>query len=99
MPSTPDSPSELRSVLEARMGEMASLLSDVAEALTHYPGELRIEHDESTGSAAPARGASVTINAREWPSIQDIEQLVEDWRALTIMCGATAGSLAPRRRV
>ena len=98
MLSTPDNPSDLRSVLEARLGEMASLLSEVAEALTHYPGELRIEHDESTGSAALARGDSVTVNAREWPSIQDIEQLIEDWRALTIMGGATAGSLAPGLR-
>jgi hypothetical protein len=80
------------------MGEMASLLSEVAEALTYYPGELRIRHDESTGSAALARSASMTINAREWPSIQDNEQLIENWRALTIMGGATAGRLAPGRR-
>lgn len=98
MPPVSDSPSELRSALEARMGEIASLLSEVAEALTYYPGELQIGHGEATDAGARPRGVSMTINAREWPSIQDIEQLIANWRALTLMVGANADWRAPGRR-
>lgn len=77
---------------------MASLLSEVAEALTYYPGELQIKHGEATDSGARSRGVSMTINAREWPSIHDIEQLIENWRALTLMVGANADRRAPERR-
>lgn len=76
---TPDDP---KSALEARMGEMASLLAEVAEALTCYPGELTILDGSET---PPAARESLTISARDWPSIQEIEQLIANWRALSLV--------------
>lgn len=71
---------DARAALEARMGELASLLAEVAEALTYYPGELVILDGNET---QPRAKESLTIHARDWPSIQEIEQLIANWRALT----------------
>jgi hypothetical protein len=65
------------SELEARMGELASLLYEVAEALTYFPGELAITRD---ATARPS--GHLVVNMAEWPSIQEIAQLVDNWRAL-----------------
>lgn len=97
MPSASDNPSERRLALEARMGEMASILAEVAEALTYFPGELQIGHDEVNGSRAPSLGVSMTINAREWPTIQEIEQLVANWRELSLIVGPNPGRRATGR--
>ena len=69
------------------MGEMALLLSEVAEALTYYPGELRIGHGEAGSSDVLAPNVSMIIDTREWPSIQEIERIVANWRDLTAMNG------------
>jgi hypothetical protein len=39
----------------------------------------------------------MTINAREWPSIQDIEQLVANWRELTLLVEGAPEPHAPGR--
>ena len=67
--------------LEARMGELASLLSEVADALTSYPESIQIL-DESAGADRPAEPTTIALRAREWPSIQEIEQLLANWRRL-----------------
>lgn len=71
---------DLRAALESRMGELASLLTEVAEALTSYPGDLRIVEDVATANDVPVD--AIIVNAREWPGIQEIEQLLANWRAL-----------------
>ena len=81
------------------MGEMASLLSEVAEALTYYPGELRIGHGEEGSSDVLAPNASMIIDAREWPSIQEIERMVANWRELTAMIAGPHETSTSARRV
>lgn len=65
--------------LEARMGELASLLSEMADALTSYPESIRIIDASETGVAATT---AISLRAQEWPSIQEIEQLLSNWRRL-----------------
>jgi hypothetical protein len=67
--------------LEARMGELASLLSEVADALTSYPESIQIL-DETAGAEGPVEATTIALRAREWPSIQEIEQLLANWRRL-----------------
>ncbi len=67
--------------LEARMGELAALLSEVADALTSYPESIRIL-DENETTKAPAEATTIALSAREWPSIQEIEQLLANWQQL-----------------
>ncbi len=80
-----DSSMDAKTELEARMGEMASLLAEVAEALTYYPDELVILDGDQPSNRARE---GVVIHARDWPSIQEIEQLIANWRALTRGVGA-----------
>ncbi len=69
--------------LEARMGELASLLSETADALTSYPESIRII---GAGEPVPPPDvATMDLLAREWPSIQEIEQLLANWRRLRDM--------------
>ncbi len=96
MPSTSEYNADLRSALEARMGELASLLAEVAEALTYYPGDLKVDRGDGTRQAETP-SVSMTINAREWPSIQDIEQLVANWRELTLLVEGAPEPHAPGR--
>ena len=63
------------------MGELASLLSEVADALTSYPESIQIL-DEATGPEGAMAAATIALRAREWPSIQEIEQLLANWRRL-----------------
>ncbi len=74
------------------MGELASLLSEVAEALTAYPDELVIMDGHEPGDRANAPGNAIVVNAREWPSIQEIEQLIANWRALTHLINSAPDS-------
>jgi hypothetical protein len=76
--------------LEARMGELASLLSEVADALTSYPESIRIL-DETVGAERPNEAALIALRAREWPSIQEIEQLLSNWRRLRELSDRPAG--------
>lgn len=71
----------LRIALEARMGEMAALLDDVAEALVHYPEEIQIVDDTTRADLAKAAG-QVLINASAWPTVQEIDRILSNWRAL-----------------
>jgi hypothetical protein len=68
-------------VLEARLGELASLLSEMADALTSYPESIRII-DGPAGDAGAAGPTTIVLSAQEWPSIQEIEQLLSNWRRL-----------------
>lgn len=69
-------------VLEMRMGELAALLAEVADALTSYPESIRILDDDAT---TPEASTTVALRAREWPSIQEIDQLLTNWRRLRDM--------------
>lgn len=72
----------LRSALEVRMGELAALLDDVAEALVYYPGEIEIIHDADGAEGQPAKG-HVGIRASAWPTIQELDRVLTNWRALS----------------
>lgn len=79
------------------MGELASLLAEVAEALTYYPGDLQVADGDEAADAARAAGASAVVNAREWPSIQEIEQLIANWRELQRVERTASAARAGRR--
>lgn len=96
MPSTSQPNEDLRAALETRMGELASLLAEVAEALTYYPGDLKVERGDGTRQAETP-SVSMTINARDWPSIQEIEQLLANWRELTLLVEGAPEPRAPSR--
>ncbi len=96
MSSTSQPNEDLRAALETRMGELASLLAEVAEALTYFPGELTIGHGDG-GYDADTPSVSMTINARDWPSIQEIEQLLANWRELTLLVEGAPEPRAPSR--
>ncbi len=66
--------------IEDRMGRLASLLSEVAEALAEHPDGLKI----SGLGLAPQPGKrpdAIVVHAREWPSIGDIEKVLATWHA------------------
>ncbi len=63
------------------MGELASLLSEVAEALAEHPDGLKL----SGGGLPPqldTRPDAIRVKAREWPSIQEIERVLASWHAM-----------------
>lgn len=72
---------ERLNAVEDRMGQMASLLSEVAEALAEHPDGVRI-----TGSGVVVhlrtRPDAIRVSRREWPSIEEIERLLIAWHAL-----------------
>lgn len=66
------------------MGELAALLSEMADALTSYPESIRIL--EAGATPAPDNEAvAMLLPAREWPTIQEIDQLLANWRRLREM--------------
>lgn len=67
--------------LEARMGELAALLSEMADAPTCYPESIRII-DGPVSEPVLAEATIFALRAHEWPSIQEIEQLLANWRRL-----------------
>lgn len=67
--------------LEARMGEMAALMDAVAEALVYYPEEIAIV-DDTVDADASATTGQVVIKASAWPTIQEIERVLLNWRAV-----------------
>lgn len=85
---------ERLNALEVRMGRLSSLLSEVAEALSEYPDGLKL----SGGGLKPlseARPDALVVNAREWPSIDEIEKILAAWHAIRRKL-ATAAPAAPR---
>lgn len=52
----------------------------MADALMSCPESIRIV-DRPT-EAGSAGAATITLRAQEWPSIQEIEQLLANWRRL-----------------
>ncbi len=72
---------DMRVALEARMGEMAALLDDVAEALVHFPEEIQIVDDTTHAGVAKSAG-QVLIHASAWPTVQEIDRVLSNWRAL-----------------
>jgi len=63
------------------MGELAALLSEMADALTSYPESIRII-DGPVSDPVSAEATTFALRAYEWPSIQEIEQLLANWRRL-----------------
>lgn len=63
------------------MGELAALLDDMAEALVHYPEEILVV-DDVTGEEGPAQPGLVVVRASTWPTIQEIDRLLANWRVL-----------------
>ena len=86
--SPPRSTSAELDAIKTRMGELASLLSEVADALTSYPESIRIL-DENESMNAPAEAATIALSVREWPSLQEIEQLLANWRQLQRLADAS----------
>jgi hypothetical protein len=76
-------PSAELDALETRMGELASLLSEMADALTSYPESICIV--EAAADQPSGDTTAVHLSAQEWPTIQEIEQLVANWRHLREM--------------
>lgn len=60
------------------MGRLASLFSDMADALSEYPDAL---HLQSAGSRPTrAEGDTITVRAAEWPSFEEVQTLMTRWR-------------------
>lgn len=94
-------PQQIRDVdrlneIEDRMGQLASLLSEVAEALAEYPDGLKLR---GGGLKTPSETLSdaIVVDAREWPSIEDIEKLLAAWSETRQRLASTAIS-APHLR-
>jgi hypothetical protein len=71
---------ERLNAIEDRMGQLASLLSEVAEALAEHPDGLKL----SGGGLTPQPGTrpdAIRVSAREWPSIEEIERVLAAWHA------------------
>jgi hypothetical protein len=67
--------------LEARLRELASLLSEMADALTSDLESIRII-DGPAGDAGAAGPTMIVRTAQEWPSIREIERLLFNWLRL-----------------
>lgn len=52
----------------------------MADALMSCPESIRIVDGPTEAGSAGA--ATITLRAQEWPSIQEIEQLLANWRRL-----------------
>jgi len=72
---------EAKIALEVRMAEIAALLDDVADALTNYPDEIVIG-DQADATLPDGRKGAVRVPVELWPSVQDLEQLLANWRSL-----------------
>lgn len=70
--------------LETRMGELASLLSEMADALTSYPEAIHIVNTAAEAAAGDG-SAQLTLQSGEWPTIQELEQLLANWRQLRVI--------------
>lgn len=85
--------------IEARMGAIASLLSDVADALTSHPDGLLIEDlDQPLPSFAVVRKDANIIRAAEWPSLESIQALLADWHAEMVKAHRVWQHLQPSER-
>lgn len=89
-----DKTDEARATLEARMGEIAAFLDDVAEALVYYPEEITITDDGGV-LLSRRRSDGATARVDGWPTIQEIDQLLSTWRSLKI---STSQGVPPRTR-
>lgn len=72
---------ELRVALEARMGEMAALLDEMAEALVYFPEDIAIV-DDTVDPGVSSGAGQLRIKASSWPTIQEIDRVLSNWRAL-----------------
>lgn len=81
---------DLRATLESRMVELAALLENIAEALVHYPEEIAIVDDVSGAETVGGTG-QVVVKASAWPTIQEIDRLLSNWRAVRKMRPETGG--------
>lgn len=66
--------------IEERLGVVASVLSDVADALASYPDGVRF-----TGAERPLtplaviRMDALIVKAKDWPSVDEIQRLLSEW--------------------
>ena len=65
-------------VIEDRMGRLASLFSDMADALSEYPDALNLQ--PTGGRPVRAEPDAITVRAAEWPSFEEIQTLLSRWR-------------------
>lgn len=65
-------------VIEDRMGRLASLFSEVADALSDYPEALHLQ--SAGGRPVRAESDAITVRATEWPSFEEIQALLTRWR-------------------
>lgn len=62
------------------MGQLAALLSDMADALSEHPESLRLV---SRGGAARDVETSINVRESEWPRFEDIQALLTRWKQLS----------------
>lgn len=68
--------------IETRMGEMAGVLSDLADALSSHPDGIMIEGVTTPLPAgAVLRPDACTLRAKEFPSIEDVQRILAEWHA------------------
>lgn len=67
-------------VVEDRMGQLAALFSEMADALSEHPESLRLV---SRGGAARDGETSINVRASEWPRFEEIQALLERWNKLS----------------
>lgn len=65
-------------VIEDRMGRLASLFSDMADAMSEYPEALHLQ--SAGGRPTRAEGDTITVRAAEWPSFEEVQALLSRWR-------------------
>ena len=70
------SPKARLQLAEQRLGFAAALLSDMADALSEYPAQLRIV---DRAGKTPDNDV-VTIQTGEWPTIEELQRLLIEWR-------------------
>lgn len=77
--------------IEDQMGEIASLLSDVADALSDNPERINLR-----GSLRPNQ---ISLRTREWPTYSSLWELVSRWNAQHKTVEKIWASLAESERV
>lgn len=67
-------------VVEDRMGQLAALFSEMADALSEHPESLRLV---SRGGVARDGETTISVRASEWPRFEEIQALLERWNKLS----------------
>ena len=67
--------------IEDRMGRLASLLTEVAEALAEHPDGLKVLGARGLTLQPETRPDAIKVEASEWPSITEVEDILGAWYA------------------